>query len=87
MGRPFGDRVADRVNGLGKDLVVVTDDIITGVVNGFWKRWLPGGSDDHPATAVQALGRLGRTPRLAVLGNHDHNEARSRPSPVGISAI
>ena len=65
------NQVVDRVNALEKDIVVVTGDLITGAVNDFWKRWMPGGSTDHVPAVAGTLRRLDSTPRLAVLGNHD----------------
>jgi uncharacterized protein len=64
-------QVIEQVNALGKDLLVITGDIITGSINGFWKRWFPIAGDTYIPTAIEALGKLKSGPKLAVLGNHD----------------
>jgi predicted MPP superfamily phosphohydrolase len=56
---------------LKKDLVVITGDIITGAVNGFWKKWLPEIEGDYLAMVVDVLGNLDAGEKMAVLGNHD----------------
>jgi len=71
VGEDYLRRVVDRVNQLEKDLVVVTGDIITGVVNDFWKRWLPVSNRDYTAMVARVLGNLKAGHKLAVLGNHD----------------
>ena len=76
VGKPYLDRVVDRVNRLEKDLVVITGDIITGAVNDFWKRWLPSAGGDYIKMVVAVLGRLAAGPKLAVLGNHDQWDGR-----------
>jgi len=71
VGADYLMRVVDRVNQLEKDLVVITGDIITGAVNDFWKKWLPGSSRDYTAMVARVLGNLKAGHKLAVLGNHD----------------
>jgi predicted MPP superfamily phosphohydrolase len=65
------NHVVTRINAIEKDLLVITGDIITGSVNDFLKRWLPNNSNRHITTAIEALGKLEKGPKLAVLGNHD----------------
>jgi len=72
VGRDYLTRVVDRVNGMAKDLVVITGDIITGSVNDFWKRWLPSAGGTYIPMVAEVLGRLTAGPKFAVLGNHDH---------------
>jgi uncharacterized protein len=71
VGEGYLSRVVDTVNRLDKDLVVITGDIITGSVNDFWKKWLPGSKRDYTAMVCRVLGRLEAGSKLAVLGNHD----------------
>jgi len=71
VGEDYLMRVVDKVNHLEKDLVVITGDIITGAVNDFWKKWLPGSKRDYTAMVSRVLGHLQAGKKLAVLGNHD----------------
>ncbi|MBU2489580.1 MAG: metallophosphoesterase [Proteobacteria bacterium] len=66
----FLGQVVDRVNSLEKDLVVLTGDVVSGSVNGFWKRG-PAPREASLALALESLARLAPGDRLAVLGNHD----------------
>ncbi len=71
VGEDYLRTVVDRVNLLEKDLVVITGDIITGAVNDFWKKWLPGSKRDYTAMVSRVLSHLKAGNKLAVLGNHD----------------
>ncbi len=71
VGEDYLMRVVARVNQLEKELVVITGDIITGEVNDFWKKWLPGSSRDYTAMVTRVLSHLQADKKLAVLGNHD----------------
>jgi predicted MPP superfamily phosphohydrolase len=65
------DEMADRTNQLLPDMVVVTGDFLTGSVNEFWKKWVPGADTDYIPTVEKVLGKINTGVRLAVLGNHD----------------
>lgn len=71
VGGKYLDQVVERINALPKDLMVITGDIITGSVNDFWKRWLPTAGDKYIEVVINALKKLKKGPKLAVLGNHD----------------
>jgi len=71
IGEAYLSRVVGTVNGLEKDLVVITGDIITGAVNDFWKRWMPAAKQDYIAMVTGVLSDLKSGNKLAVLGNHD----------------
>jgi predicted MPP superfamily phosphohydrolase len=71
VGRDYLMQVVREINQLKKDLVVITGDIITGAVNGFWKKWLPTIYGDYLAMVVDVLGNLDAGEKMAVLGNHD----------------
>jgi len=71
VGRDYLMQMVREINNLKKDLVVISGDIVTGVVNNFWKRWMPTIKGDYLSMVVEVLGNLDGGDKLAVLGNHD----------------
>jgi predicted MPP superfamily phosphohydrolase len=71
VGQKYLEQVVEKVNKLDKDLLVITGDIITGVVNDFWKRWLPTANRDYLVMVVNVLSSLKECDKIVVLGNHD----------------
>ena len=80
FGREYLMQVVKEINKLKKDLVVITGDIITGAVNGFWKKWMPAINGDYLAMVVDVLGNLDAGEKMAVLGNHDQWEGAQTES-------
>ena len=76
VGREYLMQVVKEINKLKKDLVVITGDIITGAVNGFWKKWMPTIKGDYLSMVVDVLGNLDAGEKMAVLGNHDQGAGK-----------
>lgn len=76
VGQKYLDQVVTRVNGLNKDLVVITGDIISGSINDFWKRWLPTAGGSYIPMVAEVLHGLRDGHKFAVLGNHDQWDGR-----------
>ena len=76
VGRDYLMQVVKEINGLKKDLVVISGDIITGSVNSFWKKWLPEIKGDYLSMVVDVLGNLDAGEKMAVLGNHDQGAGK-----------
>lgn len=80
VGRSYLTRVVAQINSMAKDIVVVTGDILTGSVNAFIKRWLPGDDDDaYLNMVIDVLSQLDPSSlKLAVLGNHDQVDGSAK---------
>ncbi len=79
VGRSYLSRVVAQINAIAKDIVVVTGDILTGSINAFIKRWLPGDDDAYLAMVIDVLSQLDpNSLKLAVLGNHDQVDGRAK---------
>lgn len=71
VGRNYLMQVVKEINELKKNLIVITGDFITGPVNEFWKRWMPGIKGDYIEMIIDVLSNLKEGKKIAVLGNHD----------------
>jgi predicted MPP superfamily phosphohydrolase len=94
VGRDYLMQVVREINKLKKDLVVITGDIITGAVNGLWKKWMPAKKGDYIPMVVDVLGNLDVGEKIAVLGNHDQWDGKqtelrlvSKLESVGIRVL
>jgi hypothetical protein len=77
VGRNYLSQVVKKINGMEKDLVVITGDIITGSVNDFWKRWSPKFKTEYLAMVIDVLSNLKGGHKMAVLGNHDQWDGKT----------
>jgi len=77
VGRNYLNQVVKEINGIEKDLLVITGDIITGSVNDFWKRWIPTIKNDYLSMVIDVLSQLKKGNKIAVLGNHDQWDGKT----------